>query len=312
MPKRVGSSPTQNFIMMPPDAARELARNGVEIYGMIPSKYLLAPVEAKISKDGAMPLIKSQWYWEKPADIQDIIEIYHEAFITYTDHGRNDVSDVVKTTTNSLLAVYDFPGAAILMGGMLNKKCSLKYRIKSGEILTTNVGNSKSLIIGENPNKSNVVDFLLSLELRVIGYLESRFRQFDNSGFPLFGPPNGFGIMQIDNPKPTPRQIWSWKDNVSAANALLATKKQEVDQHYKNIYGEHPNVNKLTKGQIRYAYYQYYNGGWYWVLDEKNESFVEDKDKPYGKKAVELEDMIQSGKYPPDWVRPELISNIFP
>jgi hypothetical protein len=33
--------------------------------------------------------------------------------------------------------------------------------------------------------------------------------QFDNTDLPLFGPPRGFGVMQLDTPIPTGNQIWN-------------------------------------------------------------------------------------------------------
>jgi hypothetical protein len=47
--------------------------------------------------------------------------------------------------------------------------------------------------------------------LQVIGFKVSTYRQFAEAGVPVFGPPAGFGVMQLDNlPTPTARQVWDW------------------------------------------------------------------------------------------------------
>ena len=62
---------------------------------------------------------------------------------------------------------------------------------------------------------------------------ESRLRQFNTSGVlgpnpsdiqfcPNFGPPNGWGIFQLDNPRPSAQQLWNWKGNVAGGKARLA------------------------------------------------------------------------------------------
>ena len=49
---------------------------------------------------------------------------------------------------------------------------------------------------------------------------ESGYAQFSSNSQPNFGPPNGFGIMQLDPPD-DPYEIWTWTDNVDKGVARL-------------------------------------------------------------------------------------------
>jgi hypothetical protein len=68
-------------------------------------------------------------------------------------------------------------------------------------------------ILGENPDPA-VVKSGLTLAQKVIVYMESKWKQFKSDGFPLFGKPHGYGLMQLDNPIATPEQVWNWRANL--------------------------------------------------------------------------------------------------
>lgn len=88
-------------------------------------------------------------------------------------------------------------------------------------------------IIGDNPSASEVKGGL-SLEQQVLVYMESRpkWKQFNDNtrdsynvhGNPIYGPPNGFGLMQIDTPPPTESELWNWKENLNAGIKLFSEK----------------------------------------------------------------------------------------
>ena len=44
---------------------------------------------------------------------------------------------------------------------------------------------------------------------------------FNKKGFPQYGPPNGIGLGQIDNPAATELQLWNWKANRERSEELL-------------------------------------------------------------------------------------------
>jgi hypothetical protein len=80
--------------------------------------------------------------------------------------------------------------------------------------------------IGNQGTQTNPPWFLL----RLVNH-ESGYRQFNPptmapqfSYLPNFGPPHGYGIMQVDhngNPPPTLAERWDWKNNVQVGEAML-------------------------------------------------------------------------------------------
>lgn len=78
-------------------------------------------------------------------------------------------------------------------------------------------------ILGTNPTKAAVNSFIGSSPwfLHQMVQLESGYVQFAGNGGPNFGPPNGFGLMQVDPPG-NAYQIWDWKQNATAGLAILS------------------------------------------------------------------------------------------
>jgi hypothetical protein len=142
----------------------------------------------------------------------------------------------------------------------------------------------------------------------VVAYKESRFRQFGDDGLPVFGPPNGFGIMQLDNsPAPTAREIWDWKQNVGSGVAKFQAGFGVVKQHYSNTIHAHPELRPLTDREIKIAAYQFYNSGsqdYYWVVDHQENDWQKNPNPTftaYGDDAIRIEDMVSAGSPPLDW-----------
>jgi hypothetical protein len=77
-------------------------------------------------------------------------------------------------------------------------------------------------IRGQNPSEASVKGALGTNPWFVqrIAKLESSYRQFGNDNDPLFGPPHGFGIMQLDPPGGS-QNIWNWTSNVDAGRAII-------------------------------------------------------------------------------------------
>lgn len=224
----------------------------------------------------------------------------YQWYVEYPFNGRNDrspsVSGRVQNTTTIQLEFGDNPQGGIwrgTFGGM--------FRHTSGwRGPGTNITLISS-IRGINPTKAQIKARLASLPAQVRAYKESRFRQFGSDEMPLFGSPKGFGVMQIDNPPATARQIWSWLENVDAGLALINVKAREVAQHYKNIYDTNPKIPKLTADQIRLAEYQWYNGGWYWGWNAGIEKWDKITTETYADDAVRLEELVKAGSPPADW-----------
>ena len=134
-------------------------------------------------------------------------------------------------------------------------------------------------ILGENPTPEQARDGV-GLELQVIMYKESRFRQFNSSGYPLYGPPNGYGICQIDNPAATENELWNWQANRSRGITVFDGKRDwglgyperlrnkarrgELALCYSNV------TDFTTDEQILKEAFQLYNGGHQWVWQPFN------------------------------------------
>ena len=85
-------------------------------------------------------------------------------------------------------------------------------------------------IVGLNPSKSAIKSAITEsdpLAIEVIIFKESSWRQFKkNRDFPVWGYPNGYGLMQIDNsPAATDEQVWDWKANLAGGEAHFDSAK---------------------------------------------------------------------------------------
>ena len=145
-------------------------------------------------------------------------------------------------------------------------------------------------IVGANPSKQSI-KAELTLEEQVLAYLESRFRQFNSQQFPLWGYPDGWGVMQVDPPS-NDEQLWDWKKNVAEGKRRFQREKVRLAQTYSDrvrsgttwrpikkngkwkkevIDPVDPNwyqrpYNKaedLSEDELIYEMFQRYNGGVY-------------------------------------------------
>ena len=92
--------------------------------------------------------------------------------------------------------------------------------------------------------------------------------------------------------------------NIDGGIALFNSKKGQVIQHYQNVYTQYPNAPHLTESELRYAIYQFYNGGYYWEWDASSKAWtknVNPKYVAYGDDAVRIEELGALGHPPADW-----------
>ena len=68
-------------------------------------------------------------------------------------------------------------------------------------------------IRGTNPTQSQIFSYASTIEEEAVCWKESSFRQFNGTGLPLYGPPNGWGLMQKD-PPPSLDYLWNWQVNL--------------------------------------------------------------------------------------------------
>jgi hypothetical protein len=273
-------------------------RPAPDFEGRLHTQFIPANIIARITAQPALPRMRVVWNWNNPGF--EIVQVHHRAVIQYTEHGRNDSSSQLQFSNRSLISELDF--GAEIQGGTLSCYCSVSWR-RTSDGGTGQTGESVQQfgVLADNPVRSDIRSALGSVELQVIAYKESRFRQFDNASLPLFGPPNGFGVMQIDTPRPTARQVWDWRQNVAAGAALFGQKKVEVTRHFKNIYDSDATIPKLTADQFKLALYQYYNGGWYWDWDGAAKAWKKVGTTSYGDDALRIEQLVAAGTPPGDW-----------
>jgi hypothetical protein len=224
----------------------------------------------------------------------------YSAHISYAENGRNDVSDTFHGTIPSLSLTIDF--GDVVRGGTLQINLEVPVITPDGKAQTLTY-TYVSGIRGTNPSKADVKSALGDIEFKVIAYKESKpkFKQFDERGLPIFGPPHGFGIMQLDNPPASARQLWDWRQNIEGGKSLFRIKEKELRQYFKNVRKVHPEAPELTADQFRLAYYQYYNGGVYWGWNDKSKRWEKVGITKYGDNALRIENLVKSGTPPPGW-----------
>ncbi|MFN3695111.1 MAG: hypothetical protein ACK4UV_08885, partial [Ignavibacterium sp.] len=101
-------------------------------------------------------------------------------------------------------------------------------------------------ILGKNPTIEDIDNYANSNKIKAIRSVESKSFHFtaqglsqslwwpyNEIGWPLYGPPNGYGLMQIDNsPAANERQLWNWKANVDGGKAKLEKCYQVVYEYH--------------------------------------------------------------------------------
>jgi hypothetical protein len=227
-----------------------------------------------------------------------LIEIIYNSWIEYKEYGRNEKSPIIQGKSRSLSFSIDYGN--FVMGGIVWLKVVATVRYPNGHFgILQNTFYSN--IRGKNPTKEIIRDRLNNIELQVTAYRESRFRQFDQEGKPLFGAPNGFGIMQIDNPPATITQIWNWQLNIDAGKALWAQKTKDAETYPSRVRTQYPSATDFTPDELKLETYQRYNGGAYWKWDDQAKKWVKSPPNNYAEESIRIESLILSGNIPNDW-----------
>jgi hypothetical protein len=86
-------------------------------------------------------------------------------------------------------------------------------------------------------------------------------------GMPIYGPPNGYGIMQIDNYKlnkitnyANELELWNWKKNVDRGKSIYESYENDAIEYVNNLF--FPIIP--TQDQLLKEKWQRYNGNKYW------------------------------------------------
>lgn len=230
--------------------------------------------------------------------------VQYSSVIEYNEHGRSDREVAAQGESPGTSVTLDFGNT--IQGGTLTVTARLfLYKEDNGSEFGAKDLVSIINIKGRNPTKASIRERLATVQLQVIAYKESRFRQFGNDGMPLFGPPRGFGVMQIDTPPATARQIWDWHANVDAGVTLMAEKRQIAQSYLDHIRSEHQEAPAWTAEQWSLELYCLYNGGHYWLWDQESRAWSinvpNTAARTYAEDAKRIEDLVNSGTPPTDW-----------
>lgn len=104
-------------------------------------------------------------------------------------------------------------------------------------------------IHGENPTKSQVFGLATSIEYKAVCWQESWHKQFGGSyrdrpytgvELPLYGAPDGWGLMHED-PLPSERHLWDWEKNLNDGIDHLDDNYTEASTYLTTWYDEDKN-----------------------------------------------------------------------
>ena len=121
------------------------------------------------------------------------------------------------TSPDPFINNWTVPWGNILQGGDFT--VIVRAKITSNGTAVATVSNLQTYrIVGSDPSlaetKAEIGD---SVERLAVAWQESRHMQFKSDGTPLWGHPDGWGVMQIDNIPGVTRTVkhfWNWRENV--------------------------------------------------------------------------------------------------
>jgi hypothetical protein len=239
------------------------------------------------------------------------------ATITYTGHGRNDSVSFGGSSIVWSPVPIDFQGN--VQGGGIALELSAPIVQTATGVHETIPWGASSTIIGTSPIAHDTVRARLASDaLNAIAYMETltgqRFQQFLSDGTPVFGAPNGFGVMQLDPPD-TARQIWDWQQNVDAGKSRFQTALNVVNKYYARMIAAHPGLRQPTNDESVCSAMTYYNGGgangFHYVPDSAANDWIRNPNSTgntafaaaltYGDNGIALMHQVQNNTPPSDW-----------
>lgn len=249
-----------------------------------------------INEEPAMPIMEINIKLSTGISLAQ--NIVYSGWIEYSEHDRNDKTNPINGISSSTKISFKFD--IFIQGGTFSFKITVPYIDVLGHFFSKDLTGTVD-IRGINPSKETVKNSLSQIELLVIGYQESKFRQFDSDGLPTFGAPHGFGIMQLDTPPPTASQIWNWKENVDAGIALFNKKASHAKSYPERIRKIYPDVKDFDDTQLKLETYQEYNGGNYWEWDDIKKLWTKVTESNYADDCLNTENLVTAGNFPSEW-----------
>ncbi|MFZ1518767.1 MAG: hypothetical protein WAU11_08330 [Ignavibacteriaceae bacterium] len=214
-------------------------------------------------------------YWTVPFDKDSL-----KSFKIISPKPRRPSSPSYGGDCEAITTIWD-GGEEVFTGGDIYIKVFAKN--DRGWIIAENELNKKDVRLkGKNANVAVFKQYLNSKEIEAIMLAESESEHFTTSntpnknlwpyetdGFPLYGEPNGYGLLQLDNPPPdhngsTENQLWNWKAHIDFAKTAFNI--------YKSKALEHLSGHIYPAEYLLQSTYQLYNGrhlyiwgtdGWY-------------------------------------------------
>ena len=101
-------------------------------------------------------------------------------------------------------------------------------------------------IHAQNPTQAQIFSIATRLEHKAVAWQESSHRQFNavrhtGIGLPLPGPPDGWGLMQLELRNPVEnwgeRELWDWRENLSEGVQYLSGRYAEAETYLNHHYG---------------------------------------------------------------------------
>ena len=173
------------------------------------------------------------------------------------------------TADGSTVTSWTVPFSDIFRGGV--STLVVTATTTDGKTYTSTV--SPNSVLGDNPSIAEATQGV-SRQMQVVMFLESSFRQFETNrfhgiaGYPLYGPPNGYGIAMPD-PVPNDQDLWNWIDNRQVGQSRLNQKDTEAlgyPARVRRLGGSYKNATNFTDLEhIWKETFQRYNGGNYWI-----------------------------------------------
>lgn len=214
------------------------------------------------------------------------------------DNNRYDPLNHIYGCNGDTNAWYDTNDEIFTGGEVLITIVAKSYQ--TGEVLARLDTIKLGKILGDDPDKPQIIIYTNDNVIRAIQEFESRFNQFEinannswpynETGWPLYGEPNGYGIMQLDSdPAATERQLWNWKSNIDGGKYkfYVVIKENDTDR----FLNEHQqNVTEEMRLKSAYQKYNFYGGEfekverYYYKWDGKN--WVENDRIPIIKRKV--------------------------
>ena len=109
------------------------------------------------------------------------------------------------------------------------------------------------------------------------------------AGWPRYGYPNGYGLMQIDNPPATEKQIWNWQSNLDAGSDLYFN---DMKPRVQNYLDEHtPYEEEIL---LKCAFQKYnYSKEYLYIWNDETEEWEINENVPTETRTIDDEEVTK-------------------